>query len=55
MSEFKGTIGKWRVEISDKYSNEFYLHSDSSSCVFGEQESNALLISKSPEMLDMLK
>jgi hypothetical protein len=53
MSEFKGTRGKWRVHPSEKFSNEFYIYDVD--CVFGEQEANALLISKAPEMLAMLQ
>ena len=52
MSNFKGTKGKWRVYPSKGFSNEFYICDVD--CVFGEQEANALLISKAPEMLEFI-
>jgi hypothetical protein len=53
MSNFRGTKGRWRVYPSEAFSNEFYICDVG--CVFGEQEANALLISKAPELLEMLK
>ena len=64
--EFKGTKGKWYLqEYSDAYTNivrcdnglgleTIYICSTSQS-TNKEQRANALLISKAPEMLEMLK
>ena len=71
MSEFLGTKGKWEYEITPEYhepkcsrieivSNEnetAWICKVQNNGVIGEQEgnANALLISKAPEMLDMLQ
>lgn len=61
MSEFKATKGKWDIFRQD---NDIYIETESGnaaicSIVGGvgleQDEANALLISKAPEMLDMLK
>ena len=61
MSEFKGTKGKWDIFRQD---NDIYIETESGnaaicSIVGGvgleQDEANALLISKAPEMLEMLK
>ena len=63
MKEFKGTIGKWNITTSKKgnhYMNvggncEFIkVYSGKRSGHEVNQKANALLISKAPEMLDML-
>ena len=54
MSEFKGTKGKWIVFSNAKYSDVVKIKSDKGSPTFRENEANALLISKAPEMLEML-
>ena len=53
--EFKGTKGKWIVSTSKEYSGEYSLTSEQYAPTFAEDEANALLMSKSLEMLDMLK
>ena len=59
--EFKGTKGKWDIFRQD---NDIYIETESGnaaicSIVGGvgleQDEANALLISKAPEMLEMLK
>jgi hypothetical protein len=61
MSEFKGTKGKWEIFRQD---NDIYIETKNSNaaicCIVGgvglnQDEANALLISKAPEMLEMLK
>lgn len=58
--EFKGTKDKWRLEQSLFYDTDKIILSDTK-CICrvtidGEEaKSNALLISKAPEMLEMLK
>ena len=63
MKEFKGTIGKWNITTSKKgnhYMNvggncEFIkVYSGKRSGYEVNQKANALLISKAPEMLEML-
>jgi hypothetical protein len=61
MSEFKGTKGKWEVVKYEK--NDFSLcrneiqFGDDGECVaeFVHNDYDALLISKAPEMLEMLE
>ncbi|QIY92200.1 hypothetical protein [Chryseobacterium gallinarum] len=63
--EFKGTKGKWRIEKDYKFPTLHNIWSDQESilnngtliartCYAPLSESNALLISKAPEMLEML-
>jgi hypothetical protein len=58
MKEFKGTKGKW-VFSYDKYDDDYTIMGDSiiGNTMSGSDESkaNALLISKAPEMLEMLE
>ncbi len=54
-NEFKGTKGKWEVLSSEEYSDTLYIKNEHGAPSFKENEANAILISKSPEMLDMLK
>jgi hypothetical protein len=62
--EFKGTKGKWHIE--EKKASIFDDNGDSVVCWYGvgtstfwknevELKANSLLISKAPEMLEMLK
>jgi hypothetical protein len=62
--EFKGTKGKWHIE--EKKASIFDDNGDSVTCWYGvgtstfwknevELKANSLLISKAPEMLEMLK
>ena len=63
--EFKGTKGKWYLqEYTDDYTNIIRVKTDISDTIFlgsssqnpkPEYRANALLISKAPEMLEMLK
>ena len=64
--EFKGTKGKWYVDTELNYINKYgakvrVISSDEDEQfieIFGnedEDDANALLISKAPEMLEMLK
>lgn len=65
--EFKGTKGKWRLEKSQFYSDRICVFSDFENkfsdklilsidnCDNQEGKANALLISKAPEMLEMLE
>lgn len=65
MSEFKGTKGKWVVNKYEDYrsliglrvktDNENVFDTLLSGYIDEEQEANALLISKAPEMLEMLE
>jgi hypothetical protein len=69
MNEFKGTKGKWRIEDSSFYQNRKVIFSDYENrftdkiviqgIIFNEDEdeskANALLISKAPEMLEMME
>jgi type II secretory pathway component GspD/PulD (secretin) len=63
MSEFKGTQGKWTsLKPQDGngfvYVNNEYLTTGTIATCYGdgeEPQANALLISKAPEMLEMLK
>jgi hypothetical protein len=63
MSEFKGTKGKWTsFKPQDGngfvYVNNEYLTTGTIATCYGdgeEPQANALLISKAPEMLEMLK
>ena len=65
MSKFKGTKGKWHVSgldqtfvyaLSEKGTNSFSLNiNNDGKTDIKEQQANALLISKAPEMLEMLK
>jgi hypothetical protein len=63
--EFKGTKGQWYIDTELEYMNEYdvkvrVISSDNDEefvNIFGnneEDEANALLISKAPEMLEML-
>ena len=59
MSEFKGTKGKWVVEKTHE-KGKWIQNEDGGYCAISagstkeESEANALLISKAPEMLQML-
>lgn len=65
MSKFKGTKGEWKFEYDNSSSEWFDIFSDNGSLLnrnynnkdksFEEIKANALLISKSPQMLEMLK
>ena len=55
MNEFKGTKGKWEVVSSEEYSDTIYLKNEYGAPSFKENEANALLVSKAPEMLEILK
>lgn len=68
MSEFKGTEGKWLKHVTPKHKigvligNRFLqlgtIYEEDclvASCCKTEEHANALLISKAPEMLEMLK
>ena len=65
MSEFKGTKGKWYLqEFTDVYTNIIRVKTDVSDNIYlgsssqnpnPEYRANALLISKAPQMLEMLK
>ena len=64
--EFKGTKGKWKVEQNKEYPTLHLIFSDNTdnifesgtlvakTCYAPQSEYNALLISKAPEMLEML-
>lgn len=54
MKNFKGTKGKWQVKVSNEYSGDYSIFTENGSPNRIEDESNALLISKAPEMLEML-
>jgi type II secretory pathway component GspD/PulD (secretin) len=59
--EFKGTKGKWEISSNDIKANQQTIFSAYGFFVKGkythteETKANALLISKAPEMLEMLK
>lgn len=61
MSEFKGTKGKWEYSNKNDYFHEVIIKEPNlkSVCAVNsnlkEVKANALLISKAPEMLEMLK
>lgn len=55
MDNTKLTKGGWTVLINAKYSDVFKIKSDLGFPLFGENEANALLIYKAPEMLEMLQ
>lgn len=59
MSEFKGTKGEWGFVFGDNqyevFSEPIYTGDFKDICSNIENEHDALLISKSPEMLEMLK
>lgn len=61
MSEFKGTKGKWEVSEANDNSGLHYIQSSfrnalvARTCYMPLSKANALLISKAPEMLEMLK
>ena len=59
MSEFKGTKGKWNKMDALRLGVPFIIYNQKQESIFqcyGEDaEYNALLISKAPEMLEMLK
>lgn len=61
MIEFKGTKGKWEVVKDDFFNSTVVKHKAFSVCVVNNLASNdicqanALLISKAPEMLQMLQ
>jgi hypothetical protein len=52
--EFKGTKGKWEVTVSSEYSGDYSIFAENGSATSFEDKANALLISKAPEMLEML-
>lgn len=56
--EFKGTKGKWEVEFDTenliKYVKSEHIYIAKVGFGNEEKQANALLISKAPEMLDML-
>jgi hypothetical protein len=52
--EFKGTKGKWEVTVSNEYCGDYSIRTENGSATSFEDEANALLISKAPEMLEML-
>jgi spore coat protein CotF len=55
MSEFKGTKGKWEVK-KGQVLNGVYSSKEPICICYGENKvENALLISKSPEILEILK
>jgi hypothetical protein len=51
--EFKGTKGKWKLENIDN--NWLVMSNDVNLVGINNNKANALLISKAPEMLEMLK
>jgi hypothetical protein len=59
--EFKGTKGKWEISLNDIKANEQIIVTAYGFFVKGkythteETKANSLLISKAPEMLEMLK
>ena len=61
MKEFKGTRGGWYVESMDdtfirsKASKVNIATMDGANWILNESRANALLISKAPEMLEMLQ
>jgi hypothetical protein len=58
MSEFKGTKGKWYVSKAYKTINDekgFGIAQENGIRNSNEWDANALLISKAPEMLEMLE
>lgn len=61
MSEFKGTKGKWEVSEANDNSGLHYIQSSvrnalvARTCYMPLSKADALLISKAPEMLEMLK
>jgi hypothetical protein len=58
MSQFKGTQGKWYVSKAYKTINDekgFGIAQENGIRNSNEWDANALLISKAPEMLEMLK
>jgi hypothetical protein len=58
MSEFKGTKTKWNKMDASRFGIPFIIYNEKEETIFqcyGEDaKANALLISKSPEMLEML-
>ena len=58
MSEFKGTKTKWNKMDASRFGIPFIIYNEKEETIFqcyGEDaKANALLISKAPEMLDML-
>lgn len=55
MSEFKGTKGKWEVKKGEVLNGVYSGKEPICICHGGNKVENALLISKAPEMLEMLK
>ena len=65
MSKFKGSKGEWKFEYDNSSSEWFDIFSDNGSLLsrnynnrsksFEEIKANALLISKAPQMSEMLK
>jgi hypothetical protein len=55
MSEFKGTKGKWEVKKGEVLNGVYSGKEPICICHGGNKVENALLISKAPEMLDMLR
>jgi hypothetical protein len=58
MSEFKGTKTKWNKMDASRFGIPFIIYNEKEETIFqcyGEDaKANALLISKAPDMLDML-
>jgi hypothetical protein len=59
MNEFKGTKTKWNKMDASRFGIPFIIYNEKEETIFqcyGEDaKANALLISKSPEMLEMLQ
>lgn len=61
--EFKGTKGKWSIMDASRFEVPFIIINDNDETIFqcynakqaNEAQANALIISKSPEMLEMLE
>lgn len=57
--EFKGTKGNWNIMNASSIGVPFIIINDNDETIFQcyteESEANSLLISKAPEMLEMLK
>lgn len=57
-NEFKGTKGKWLVDEKLVFANDYFqTHICQMSIAYNDEinKANALLISKAPQMLEMLK
>jgi len=59
MTQFKGTFGKWKMfkEFSKCYSveSDSYIICNTVTKLYPTDKANALLISKAPELLEMLE